>query len=123
MWPKENKKIESFISELPPAGIEAEYRFKIKSEDFKQYGKKVLEEFKSRATKNNLDLPENFEGVRISFHDKNAEGWLLLRLSLHDPVMPLNIEGKTQKDKDEIVKIAKELVSGFELLDTSVLDN
>lgn len=120
---KENKKIESFISELPPAGIEAECRFKIKAEDFKQYGKKVLEEFKSRAIKNKLNLPENFEGVRISFHDKNAEGWLLLRLSLHDPVMPLNIEGKTQKDKDAIVKTAKELLSGFELLDTTVLDN
>ena len=37
--------------------------------------------------------------------------------------MPLNIEGKTQKDKDAIVKTAKELLSGFELLDTTVLDN
>ncbi len=120
---KENKKIEDFIKELPPAGVEGEYRFKIKADDFKDYGKKVLEEFKNRAIAKGFDLPESFEGVRISFHDKNANGWLLLRLSLHDPVMPLNIEGNTQKDKDAIIKIAKDLLVGFDLLDKCCLDS
>ncbi|WP_318687396.1 phosphomannomutase/phosphoglucomutase [Treponema sp.] len=119
---KENKKIEDLIGDLPAAGVEGEYRFKIKAEDFKAYGKKVLETFKNRAEEKNFDMPESFEGIRISFHDANAEGWMLLRLSLHDPVMPLNVEGKTQKDKDAIISYAKEMIAGFDQLDVSCLD-
>lgn len=113
---KENKKIDSLIADLPAAGVEVEKRYKIKVEDFKFYGKNVLEEFKKRALAKGYDLPENFEGVRISFHDQNANGWLLLRMSLHDPVMPMNIEGKTEKDKDAILKIAEDLLAGFDQL-------
>ncbi|MGN0729682.1 phosphomannomutase/phosphoglucomutase [Treponema sp.] len=120
---RKKQRIEELIAELPPAGTEAEYRFKIKTENFREYGNKVLAEFQRRADEMHLDLPESYEGVRISFHDEKAEGWLLLRLSLHDPVMPLNIEGKTPADKAAIVSAAKTLVSGFELLDTSVLDS
>jgi phosphomannomutase len=112
------KKLESFIDGLPCAGVEDEFRFRICDENFRDYGKKVLDEFKLRAEKKGLDLPENFEGVRISFHGE-ISGWLLLRLSLHDPVMPLNVEGRTQKDRDEIVKIAGELLTGFEKLDVN----
>ena len=113
---KENKPIESFIAELPPAGFEGEYRFKIKEENFKEYGKNVLETFKSRAIAKGLDLPENFEGIRISFHDQGTNGWLLLRMSLHDPVMPMNIEGNTAEDKEKIFAVAQELLSGFDKL-------
>ena len=47
---------------------------------------------------------------------------MLLRLSLHDPVMPLNVEGKTQKDKDAIIAYAKEMIAGFDQLDVSCLN-
>ena len=36
----------------------------------------------------------NFEGIRVSFDDEEVKGWLLLRMSLHDPVLPLNLESK-----------------------------
>ena len=38
--------------------------------------------------------PDNREGIRISFDldGKQDSGWFLLRLSVHDPVMPLNAE-------------------------------
>ena len=38
--------------------------------------------------------PDNREGVRVSFDLGGGKdnGWFLLRLSVHDPVMPLNIE-------------------------------
>lgn len=118
---KEHKNIESLIAELPEAGAETEFRLKIKAENFREYGKSILESFRARAEQKGYDLPQSFEGVRISFHGKHAEGWLLLRLSLHDPVMPLNIEGKTPEDRDAIVLAAKELLEGFSQLDTSCL--
>ena len=46
--------------------------------------------------------PENYEGIRVNIGD----GWFLLRLSLHDPILPLNIEGDSE---GSVKRIAKEL--------------
>lgn len=123
---KEGKKIDSLIEKLPPLVEEGEYRFKILCDDFKSYGQKVLDEFKSRAQSEGYNLPSSFEGIRISFKNDSSkdspEGWMLLRLSLHDPVMPLNIEGEKAGDRDRIKEIAKSLLKGFDNLDMSALD-
>lgn len=118
----EGKTLDSLIEKLPPLVEEGEYRFKIKDENFKDYGKSVLAEFKSRAEKAGYKMPESYEGVRISFKEGDAQGWMLLRLSLHDPVMPLNIEGARKGDVTKIKAIAKELLAGFDKLDMSCLD-
>ncbi len=52
--------------------------------------------------------PDNREGIRVSF-DLNGgreNGWLLIRLSVHDPVMPLNIESDV---KGGVLLMAKAL--------------
>lgn len=117
----EGKTLDSLIEKLPPLVEEGEYRFKIKDENFKDYGKSVLAEFKSRAEKAGYKMQESYEGVRISFKEGDAQGWMLLRLSLHDPVMPLNIEGARKGDVAKIKAIAKELLAGFDKLDMSCL--
>lgn len=55
--------------------------------------------------------PDNFEGIRVNADAAHGNGWLLLRKSLHDPIMPLNIESDTDggckviaKDLYEILK-------------------
>lgn len=123
---KKGKSLADLIAGLPPAGEEGEWRFKIKAKNFKEYGKEVLSQFEQRAKKAGYDLPASYEGVRISFHGKTDEakgatGWMLLRLSLHDPVMPLNIEGVGKGDKEKIAAAAKELLEGFDMLDMSSL--
>ena len=37
-----------------------------------------------------------YEGLRVSCTDDGEKGWWLLRMSLHDPVMPLNIESNVE---------------------------
>ena len=37
-------------------------------------------------------LPNNYEGVRVQFGPEEGDGWFLLRLSLHDPLIAINIE-------------------------------
>jgi len=46
----------------------------------------------------------------------------LLRQSLHDPNMPLNVEGNGEGDCAKITAMMKELLSGFDQLDISVFD-
>ncbi len=118
---KQGKSLESFIEKLPPLVEEGEYRFKIMEEDFKAYGKKVLAEFERRAREKGCVIPESYEGIRLSFTEGDAQGWILLRMSLHDPVMPMNIEGNRKGDLEKLVKIAQDLVRGFEKLDTGAL--
>ncbi len=118
---KEGKKLDSLIEKLPPLVEEGEFRFKISGEDFKEYGKSVLEEFKKRSQEAGYEMPESYEGVRLSFKGEDVQGWILLRLSLHDPVMPLNIEGGRKGDLAKLVEIAKKLTDGFERLDRSSL--
>lgn len=123
---RDGKSLKDLIEKLPPPGNEEEIRFKISDENFKEYGTQVLKTFRERAQEAGCVLPESFEGVRISFKGgalaDGAEGWLLLRLSLHDPVMPLNIEGADLESLKKIKATAKLLLSGFDKLDLSVLD-
>ena len=37
----------------------------------------------------------NYEGVRINFSKGDGDGWFLLRMSVHDPVLPINFESDT----------------------------
>lgn len=123
---RQGKKLQSLIERLPPPGEEAEIRFKINDENFKEYGQNVLAQFAERARDVGCIMPESFEGVRISFNGgpeaDGAQGWLLLRLSLHDPVMPLNIEGTTPGSLEKIKQAAALLLSGFDKLDMSALN-
>ena len=118
---KEGKKLDSLIEKLPPLVEEGEYRFKINTEEFKAYGKDVLAEFKKRAEAKGYTIPQSYEGVRLSFKGEDCQGWILLRLSLHDPVMPLNIEAERKGDLEKLKAIAAELTEGFDKLDRSKL--
>ena len=60
----------------------------------------------------------NYEGVRIKFPD----GWLLLRMSLHDPIMPLNIESQALGGTKKIISLIKPLLDTFAELDTDTLE-
>ena len=49
------------------------------------------------------------------------DGWALLRRSLHDPLLPLNVEGRRPGSVKAIVCQLRGLLSGFENLDLNPL--
>lgn len=95
---KQGKQLQDIISTLKQPKESKEIRIKITQTDFKAYGQKVLEDMKTKfAEVPGWTLVEpNYEGVRVSCTNGDEEGWLLLRMSLHDPVMPLNIESNVE---------------------------
>ena len=114
---KEGKALASFVENLEKGFEEREYRFKIACEDFKSYGKNVLATFEERAKAKGYDIaPNSYEGIRISFNTEEVQGWLLLRMSLHDPQMPFNVEGVRTGDCDKLYDIVMELLEGFDQL-------
>ncbi len=110
---RQGKNLAALIADLEKPAEAIEYRLKISAEDFKAYGEKVLVAFKQRAIEKNIKLAEpNYEGVRLIFND----GWALLRLSLHDPNMPLNIESNVEGGCKKISDTVKNLLTGFDAL-------
>lgn len=94
----ENKKLRDLIKDLKLPNESAEIRMGFAPEvDFKEYGKKVLSDLEQYAIEQGWTLaPSNYEGIRISFAKGEGDGWFLLRMSLHDPIMPLNIESNVK---------------------------
>ena len=95
-----------------------EYRMKIMGEDdFRGYGENVLKVFEERAAEAGIRAAKpSYEGVRLVF----PNGWALLRMSLHDPQMPLNIESRKKGGVAEIAAKVQEFLKGFTSLDMSV---
>ena len=116
---QQGKNIADLIAELKNPAESKEYRLKfVKLEDHREYGEKVLQIFTERAKAAGIKLAEpNFEGVRLIFDN----GWVLLRMSLHDPNMPMNIESREVGGCAKIMGEVKKLLTGFEHLDVSAL--
>lgn len=121
---KENKKIGDCIKSLKKPLEEKELRFNITEENFREIGEKLIEEIKTIAeTAPEMRLaPDNYEGVRVSFDDEKRKGWFLLRLSVHDPVMPFNTESDAEGGCREICKTFYEFVKNVKGVDFTNLE-
>ncbi|MBQ6400762.1 MAG: phosphomannomutase/phosphoglucomutase [Firmicutes bacterium] len=116
----EGKAIDSVIEDLKEPADEREIRIPIQAEDFAACGSKVLmdlEEYVGKTEGVSLEKP-NYEGVRINF----PKGWCLLRKSLHDPLLPMNIASDVPGGCDEIRRFMADFLSNYEELDQSVLE-
>ena len=119
----QGKAIDAMISKLNHPKEAAECRFKIRLEEFKEYGLDVLSQFESFVEKEEgfTKAPVNYEGIRVNIHREGIDGWLLLRMSLHDPILPLNIETKQEGGVEQIKAWIRPFFEQFERLDITSL--
>ncbi len=109
--------IDEMLSALEMPCEEREIRLNITAADFGSYGKKViaaLEEF-AKSDERCIIADDNREGMRIT----TPYGWMLLRLSVHDPVMPINFESNEQGGVQKTVEFFRAFYEGFTELDLS----
>ena len=102
---KEGKTLDSLLAKLSEPAEATEIRFKITDTDFKTTGERIISALGEYAKKQEgwQIAPDNYEGIRINLDSEHGDGWLLLRLSVHDPILPLNIESNS-KGGVEIIK-------------------
>lgn len=102
---KEGRRIEELIDKLGYPKEETEIRLKIAGEDFTEYGREMLDDFTAfAAARDDMTIVKpNYEGIRVAFNDEEVKGWMLVRLSLHDPVVAINIEAKTEGSIEKIL--------------------
>ncbi|MGN0469701.1 MAG: phosphomannomutase/phosphoglucomutase [Acutalibacteraceae bacterium] len=117
---KAGKTLESLTEKLSEPVESREVRIKITEKNFREYGEKVIADMFGFAKKNKdfVVADDNHEGIRVSFGKDNGDGWFLLRLSVHDPIMPLNIESDSTGGVDKIYKKILPFLEDCKGLDT-----
>ncbi len=110
----------SLIEGLKEPSESAELRFHVgEVEDLQANGDRILGELQAKAE----SIPgwslekENYEGVRVNCDAEHGNGWLLLRKSLHEPIMPLNIESDSEGGTRKIAESLYGLIADEKTLD------
>ena len=113
---REDKSIGSLLEGLESPLEATEKRYKLTVEDFQTLGTEILEAMEKWVeNEEGLELEKpNYEGIRVNYDIDGAEGWFLMRKSLHDPVMPLNIESQAEGGVDKIAARIDAFLDNFE---------
>ena len=123
---QEGRELGELIADLKEPKESVELRLTIDDEDFHAAGRAAIEKVMDHAAfaPGWHIAPDNREGVRISFdlQDGANNGWFLLRLSVHDPVLPLNIESDVEGGVHEMASALLGVLSGAEGVNLSRLE-
>ncbi|MEY8763909.1 MULTISPECIES: phosphomannomutase/phosphoglucomutase [Clostridium] len=113
------KNIKDLIVNLKIPLKSLEFRFSILKENPGEYGSRIIEELKEYTEKVNgwKEANNDYEGIRVECDRKNGDGWFLLRLSLHEPVMCLNIESDTETGPEIIMRRLRTFFTKYRDLD------
>lgn len=119
---KEDKTLMSLLQGFTEPAYAKEARIKITREEFKDYGNKIiseLEDFCNQTPDSTVVAKDSHEGVRVSC--PQSMGWFLLRLSVHDPILPLNIEGHSEDGIKNMAKFVYDFLNKYSDLELNKL--
>ena len=120
---QEGKELSSLLDGLREPVESVELRLNITAPDFREAGRTVIERVMDHASYETdwHIAPDNREGVRIKFDldDGLQNGWFLLRLSVHDPVLPLNVESDVPGGVRTMLSKLLSVLDGIEDIDIS----
>ena len=113
---QKGQKVGDLIKELKQPAEAQEVRFTILDEQYQEYGHQVignLEEFVARTLGFDRE-PDNTEGIRVNVSEGFGSGWFLLRMSLHEPLLVLQVENDHEGSNH---KVFQQLAKFFEKYD------
>lgn len=120
---QQGKTLNDLLAPLKEPVEQQERRLSILAPDFRTAGQQVLTALEAYAKDQRWHIaPDNHEGLRVAFPKGDGNGWFLLRLSVHDPIMPLNMESNTPGGCTQIQQALLQFLKTQEdLLDLSPL--
>ncbi len=84
--------LDDLIADLKQPAETQEVRFFLAAADFRALGEQVIEKIAHLKVAGWTIDPENEEGIRFTLSKPNGSGWFLLRMSLHEPLLVLQVE-------------------------------
>ncbi len=116
---KEGKDLTEMIADLPEPKEAAEIRLSFRpGVDFKALGEGVIADLKAYANEESFlsPAPDNFEGIRINFDRDHGDGWALVRMSLHEPIMPINVESNSEGGNAKMIALLGAFLARYPFL-------
>ena len=84
--------LEGLIADLKQPVETQEVRFKLEQVDYRSLGEQVIADLAKQQVVGWTIDPENEEGIRFKLSAPFGSGWFLLRMSLHEPLLVLQVE-------------------------------
>ena len=122
---KKGKALCQLIADMPLPKEAKEVRVRFRPNvDFKTLGAQVIEDYKRYAQGKDGLVPakDNHEGYRVSYVGEKGDGWVLLRMSLHDPILPINAESDSVGGAGVILRDVYEFLKQYDFLDLTPFD-
>lgn len=121
---KEGKKISDLIKNLKQPSEAQEVRFTILEEAYHAYGEKVIADLETFVNETDgFDVEhDNTEGIRVNVSEPFGSGWYLLRMSLHEPLLVLQVENDEEGSNDKVFRKLDEFFKEYDQLDLAKLD-
>ncbi|MBQ6505996.1 MAG: phosphomannomutase/phosphoglucomutase, partial [Clostridia bacterium] len=123
---QQGKTLGAMIADLKEPLESSEIRLNILEKDFRKKGQEVIDRVLECAEKDTAwhIAPDNREGIRVSFNidGEKDSGWFLLRMSVHDPVLPGNCESDVNGGVKKILKNLFDIIQDIEGIDISSLE-
>ncbi len=119
-----NKSLMDLVESLEEPAESTEIRVKILYDDFTLIGNRIIEDIRNHSASfvGWMPVADNHEGIRLKCLGEKEQGWFLIRMSLHDPVMPINIESNIAGGSREIALQIYSILNNYEHLDLSGFD-
>lgn len=88
------KSLDSVFASFEDAVEEKERRLALPEDNFREFGEKLIADFTEYCKGFAFVTPEkeNHEGYRVNFDASHGNGWTMLRMSVHDPVLSVAME-------------------------------
>ncbi len=120
---RQGQSLQSLTTDLRMPLEAAEIRMRITAPNFAEIGESVIHHVLRYVQGDPLWqlAPDNREGIRVAFDAENGDGWFLLRLSVHDPILPLNIESDSAGGARVIARKLYPLLENLPHLDITSL--
>lgn len=120
-----NQELSDLIANLKQPEETTEIRFKISGEDYRISGESVIaamHDLVSETQGFSIDM-DNEEGIRVNVSGKFGLGWFLLRMSLHEPLLVLQVENDEVGKNQLVLEKLSSFFSQYDFLNTDKLTN
>ena len=115
--------IEDLLTDYKEPKESKEVRLKMKTQSIKESADKIIKDLDvyTKEMSNWSQVEENYEGIRVNCEYAEGKGWFLLRSSLHEPILCINIESDFSGGVEKILSSLGEFLRKYDEVDTSGL--
>lgn len=116
-------KLSAMLDSLVVPLEEQEVRFRILESDFRAVGERFIRDWTAHASAMDgyTAAADNYEGIRFSTGKNAGDGWILARLSVHDPVIVINAESNSEGGVRQMMEVLYAFSREISELDISKL--